>query len=417
MPLISIGLGEGAPAAVLEQAAVSAHELGEAATVLAASPAIDEAVVVSTCARTEAYVRAADDQARAAVAAVEGWFASRVGDAATRIRTDAAAARHLFEVAAGLRSPVLGDRDVVGQVRRAWQNAEAAGAAGSGLALLFRHAIEASRRVHRQTGLGAPTDSIPAAVADLIDLRMTPLSGRRVLVVGAGGMGAGIAAELHQRGAAQVVVANRSPGRAQHVAARVGGVGIGLERVGDVLVDVDAACVAVGPERPVIDRRAAVDAMGSRPTRPLLLVDVGVPRGVAADVAGVPGVCRLGLNDVRRFTARARVERAGVVEQAHRILAEEVAEYEQASRCRYAAPVLSALYEWGEDVRAAEVARAATRGFSPEQLAAVDAMSRRLVNKLLRPTTTALREAAGTSHGDWLAAWTGRMFSERTARL
>ena len=404
MELITVAVrGDDAPPGVLDQVAVGGDDLSAALAELAALPELDEVVLLSTCHRTEVYAGAAGD---GAASAVERWFVRRGGPAVQPHLWTASgqvAARALFEVAAGLRAPVLGDRDVVGQVRGAWQSATSAGVAGPTMDLLFRHAIVAARRVQGETGLGRAGDSVSAVVGDLVS-RWLPGGDGTVLVVGAGALGAGIAGAVHGAGAGRVVIANRDVDRARRLAEGVGGTAVGLDGLPGALRDADAACFAVGPPRPLLDAAGATQAMRHR-SRPLLVVDVGTPRAVEPEISGVDGLRRLDLGDVRRMASRAGPSRAGDVHRAEQIIGEELARYEEASRCRHAAPVLAALHRWAEDVRTTEIDRTVTllEGLTPEQAAAVEALTRRLTARLLHAPSVCLRQAAGAQQDEWLA--------------
>lgn len=404
MVLITVAVqGENAPAGVLGQVAVGCDDGPASLAELSSLPELDEVVLLSTCHRTEVYAMAGDE---AACGAIERWFERRGGATArphVRRIQGSMAARNLFEVAAGLRSPVLGDRDVVGQIRGAWREAMSAGVAGAGMDLLFRHAIATARRVHAETGLGRAGDSVAAVVSGLVSRWLPPHDGT-VLVVGAGALGAGIADAIGTAGAGRIVIANRNVERAQRLAERVGGTAVGLEELPDALGHADVACYAVGPPRPLLDVIGATEAMRQR-SRPLLVVDVGTPRAVAPEVSGVDGLRRLDLGDVRRVASRAGPSRLGDVYRAEQIVAEELARYEEAGRSRHAAPVLAALHRWAEEVRTAEVERAIGRldGLTAEQSAAVDALSRRLTARLLHAPSACLRQAAGAQQDEWLA--------------
>lgn len=404
MELITVAVrGDDAPPEVLGRVAVGLDDLPAALLELAACPDLGEVVLLSTCNRTEVYAAATGGGASAAV---ERWFERRGGEVVRPHLSSAAgpvAARALFEVAAGLGSPVLGDRDVVGQVRGAWRAATSAGAAGAGMDLLFRHAIVAARRVQGETGLGRAGDSVSAVVGGLVSRWLPPGDGT-VLVVGAGALGARIAGAVHEAGARRVVVANRDVDRARRLAEGLGGTAVGLDDLPRALLDADAACFAVGPPRPLLDTAGAARAVRRR-SRPLLVVDVGTPRAVEPSVSGVQGVRRLDLGDVRRMASRAGPSRVDDILRAEQIVGEELARYEKANRCRHAAPVLAALHRWAEDVRVAEVERAVggLEGLTSEQAAAVEALTRRLTARLLHAPSACVRQAAGARQDEWLA--------------
>ena len=213
---------------------------------------------------------------------------------------------HLFEVASGLDSAVLGESEILGQVRTAWERARTEGAARAGLNLLFRHALEVGKRVRTETAIGRSTASVSYAAVAMATDRLGTLEGRRVLVVGAGDMGEGMAVALRHAGVGEMLVANRTVRRAVEVASRVDGLAVGLHEVDEALVDADVLLTSTGAGSVLFEHHAIAGLMERRPDRPLLIVDVAVPRDVDRGVTAIPGVTLLDLDDLRAFAERGR---------------------------------------------------------------------------------------------------------------
>jgi glutamyl-tRNA reductase len=403
-----------APLDLLEQVAVTETALPKALATLRDRGNLSEAVIVSTCLRTEVY--AVVERFHDGVAEIEDFLAT-IGNTSVEaltdhltIRFDDDVADHLFTVASGLDSAVLGESEVLGQVRRAWENAQRERASGPVLGALFRHAVETGKRVRSETAIARGITSLShGAVALAAGRRTDGLSGARVLVVGAGEMGQGVAQALSSRGPASLVVANRTDDRGQAVVA---GLPDGLASVSratdladlaDELAGADVVFTTVGSSHPILDRPAVEAALEHRSTD-LLMVDLGVPRNVEPSVAELAGVTLLDMDSLRAAVADALSGRQGEVTHATEIVGDEVERYRAASRARGAAPVVSALRSQAEAVRQTELdrQRAKRSDLTDEQWDQVDAVTRSMVAKLMHQPTVALKDAAGTPRGERL---------------
>jgi glutamyl-tRNA reductase len=405
-----------APLDLLERVAVSDQALPKALVSLRDRANLSEAVVVSTCLRTEIY--AVVERFHDGVAEIQDFLASiadtTVADLSDHlvIRFDDDVADHLFTVAAGLDSAVLGESEVLGQVRRAWERAQAERASGPVLGSLFRHAVETGKRVRSETAIARGITSLShGAVAMAASRRPGGLAGASVLVVGAGEMGEGVAQALAGHGPASVVVANRTPRRAVAVVdglpAELTAVTrtAGLEGLDHELAAADVVFTSVGTTHPIVERPAVEAAAAGRTAdAPLLVVDLGVPRNVEPAAATVPGVTLLDMESLRAAVEEALSGRQGEVAHAREIVGDEMERYRVASRARGAAPVVSALRAQAEEVRRAELdrQRAKRSDLSDEQWDQVDAVTRALVAKLMHQPTVALKESAGTPRGERL---------------
>lgn len=399
------------PLELLERVAVSEERLGKALAELRDCVAASEVVVVSTCLRTELY--AVVDRFHEGVEAMHDWLAERAGVQVEELSDhltvlfDDAVALHLFEVAAGLHSAVVGETEVLGQVRRAAEVAEAERSAGPVLSGLFRRAVQVGRRVRSDTAIARGTTSLSQVALSLAAEQLGgSLEGRRVVVLGAGEMGEGLVRGLADRhGAAEVVVVNRTRRRAEELSGAVGGRATGFEDVGAALAGADAVLVSTGAPEPVLDAGMLAPAAAGRPAgEPLVVVDMSVPRNVEPRVKELPGVALFDMDDLTVHAARALEGRRGEIVKARAVVAEEVERYRADGRARGAAPVVAALRAKVEQVRQAELDRHRARhgGLDDAQWAEVEAVVRDVLAKLLHQPTVALKEAAGTPRGERL---------------
>ena len=390
---------------LLERLAIPADAHGKAIAGLIARQTIREAAVLSTCNRTEIYAVA--ERFHGAYADIRDFFCDLAGLGADELHPhlysqhDEAAVTHLFEVAAGLDSAVLGESEILGQVRMAWETAQAEGGAKATLNLLFRHAIETGKRARTETSIGRGTASVSHAAVEMATERLGSLSGRRVLVVGAGEMGEGVAAALVNAGANNIGVVNRTLERADQLAQRIGGGVVAFDHLSDALSNADVLLTCTGAGGTLIDvelltRARAVSA------GPLLIVDIAVPRDVAADVVSLPDVTLLNLDDLRDWAGRALVLRAEEAQHVDRIVAEEVERFVVETTSRQAAPLVAQLRQRAEEIRRAELDRFSARlgSLDESQRDAVDAVTKGIIAKLLHNPSVRLKDDAGTPQGE-----------------
>jgi glutamyl-tRNA reductase len=397
-----------APLELLERMTIGDGELPKALHQLTGTENLSEAVVLSTCNRIEIYGRA--ERFHGAYADVRNFLADSSFLPPEQFSDhlysyfDTEAVNHLFSVIAGMDSAVLGENEIQGQVRRAWTVAREQDAAGPTLNLLFRRAIEAGKRARTETGINRHITSVSQAAVAMAQERLGHLNGRSVLVVGAGEMGEGMANALADAGADDIRVANRTAARAHELAQRTGGAAVSLLDLPDQLAEVDVVLTSTGSEVEVIDEEDLAPIVEARPDRPLLVVDIAVPRDVAPAVGQLPGVTLLDMDDLRRFADAGVAERRREAARVGTILDDELTRYRQASTATEMAPVVVALRQQAEDVRAAELERFRRRHsyLGPDELAAVEALSRSLVAKLVHQPTVALKDAAGTARGERL---------------
>jgi glutamyl-tRNA reductase len=402
-----------APLPLLEAAAVSDADLHKALRALNHRRNVEEAVVLSTCLRTEVY--AVVDRFHDAVAEIYDVLSQHSGrseeelSAHAIVRFDDDVTSHLFSVTSGLESVVIGETEVVGQVRRAFERAQEEGTSGPVLSALFRHALQTGKRVRTETGISRGTTSFAhAAVTVARGDDQAGLRGARVVVVGAGDMGLGVCRALSDIAPAdapqRVVVVSRSAERARDLVHRAATGpfemrAAPLERVAGELADADVVLTAVAAESHVL---SAADFDGV--SGPLLVIDLGVPRNVDPAVAGLSGVTLLDMDTLRISVAQALDTREEESVAARDIVAAEVERYRSASRQRGAAPIVASLRSRLEALRVAELERhrAQLADLSEEEWDHVDAATRAALAKMLHEPTMLLKEAAGTPRGERL---------------
>ncbi|MGB1820652.1 MAG: glutamyl-tRNA reductase [Ilumatobacteraceae bacterium] len=352
-----------APLDLLERIALDAQSVAKAVSGLVALDSVREAVVLSTCNRTEVYAVAElfhqgfDD--------IQHFLATTAGvdletiNSHTYAEHDDAAAHHLFSVAAGLDSMVLGEGEVLGQVRDAWEIAQAEGAARSTLNLLFRHCLETGKRARTETDIARGTASMSHAAVEMAVDQLGSLDNVSVAVVGAGIMGEGIAVALHGHGARQMTVLNRTEEHGRSIADRVNGTVQPLAALDHALVESDLIITCTGAPEPIITTEMARSA--TSPDRPTLIIDIAVPRDVHHEVAQLSDVTVLNLDDVQRWAERGREARTSSVEAVKAIISEELDRYAIASSAVQAAPLISALRSHFDSIRRDELDRVAGR--------------------------------------------------------
>jgi glutamyl-tRNA reductase len=405
-----------APLSLLERVAVSDVEHAKALGSLRDCANLQESVLLSTCLRTEVY--AVVDRFHDAVSEVEALLAHLAGMEVSElqpflgIRFDDDVAVHLLAVASGLESVVIGESEVLGQVRRAWERAHEERVSGPVLAGLFRHAVETGKRVRSETGIGRGTTSFAHAAVELADRRLPRgLGGTRVVVVGAGHMGAGLVGAMGAKPdgmrPAEVVIANRNHVRADELAvAAPFGLRVrsaSLTELPELFGAADVAFTAVQSPGPIIGSDQLL-AGRAGPERALLVVDLGVPRNVEQQMGALQGVTLVDMEDLRSSVDLVLRERLAETEQARSIVAEEVQRYRDTSRARGAAPVVAALRSRLEEIRAGELARrrGGFEGISDDDWAKIDSITRSVLAKLVHEPTLLLKETAGTPRGERL---------------
>jgi glutamyl-tRNA reductase len=415
--VIVVGLEQRhSPLDLLERVAVTEAQLPKALGRLRDRSNLSEAVILSTCLRTEIY--AVVERFHEGVDDLQEFLATMSGSPMEvladhfSVRFDDDVTNHLFTVAAGLDSAVLGESEVLGQVRRAWEKAQGEQVSGPVLGALFRHAVETGKRVRSETAIARGITSLShGAVALAAGRRPDGLRGANVVVVGAGEMGEGVAQALEGQDVAELMVINRTSERMDGMVAALPGALAArvrtdsLDRLPDHLGRADVVFTSVGTTHAVVDVPMLQAATAHRdPDHPLLVIDLGVPRNVEPAAGQLDRVVLVDMEVLRSAVADALSGRQEEVAGATRIVTEEVERYRVASRARNAAPMVSALRSRAEEARLGELdrQRAKRSDLTAAQWEEVDGVTRAMVAKLLHRPTVVLKDAAGTPRGERL---------------
>ena len=408
MPLLALGLNhQTAPLSLRERVAFAPERDPQALHELLAVPGVEESVLLSTCNRTELYCSVAED----ALERPAAWLARHHAVPEAELQAylyqyrDADAVRHLFRVATGLDSMVLGEPQILGQVKTAWQVARGAGALKPALDRLFQHAFSVAKRVRTDTRIGAHPVSVAFAAVRLAQQVFTELDQATVLLVGAGDTIELAARHLRDHNARRLLVANRTLEHAQSLAARIGGYALPLAELDRHLAEADIVISATAAREPVLRRPQVEAALRARRNRPMFLLDLAVPRDIAADVAELEDVYLYTVDDLDQVIEEGRRSRREAAEQGEAIIDLQVSHFIEWWRGSLRQDALKRLRAHGSQVRGEVDARARAmlaQGRPPEQV--LEYVSHTLLNKLLHAPTTRLREAAQRGDNELLRA-------------
>jgi len=403
-----------APVSLLEKVAVPADLLPKALTSLLQREHISEAVVLSTCNRVEVYAHVT--RYHGGMGDLRDFFADWSGlppEAFADLAYDhyeERAAAHLFAVASGLDSFIVGERQIHMQVRQAFGDAEGHHSAGRVLSALFRQALRVGKRTRAETEISAGAATMVDVGIDAAAQMLGDLDGRTVLLVGAGKMGGMAASRLRERGAGPILVANRTASKGERLAERIGGDVVRFGSLTEGLAAADLVLASTGSPQPLIDRDAVAVAMAERSERPLVMLDLAVPRDIDPGCAAVPGVTVLDVDAVRTLTHRG--VHAEAVERARAIVEEEAGKFAGWTRAARVEPTIAALRVRAEIIRQAEVQRLGGRlgELDERQQKALEALTKGIVNTLLHDPSVRLKALADAHRGELEAAALRELF-------
>ncbi len=416
MQLVVLGLNHRtAPLETRERAALLPDEATEVTASLLEDAAAAEVVILSTCNRTEFYTITNDPagviERQREMMRQRKSVDLTPGDSGYLYQHDEAV-RHLFRVAAGVDSMVLGENGIVAQVKNAFEAANNAGAVGPLLGKLFPCALRVAKRARTETEIGHGAVSLPNAGLTLARKVFGALDTRHALVIGAGTTGTALAERLKEIGVRSITVANRTRSRAEEVAERVGGKGVGLEDLPDVLAECDVVLSAVHSATPVLTRDTVARAMEPRKFgRPLLAVDLGVPRNIDPGCGSLEGVFLYAVDDLQQLVNLNLGRRRLEIPAVEKIVDEECGKYTEWRSALDATPVLVALRAHVEALRQESLERFG--GSIPDsERERLDQFSRALVNKLLHAPTLSVKGCdSSTAQGLAQLDWTRRLFA------
>jgi glutamyl-tRNA reductase len=398
MTLVSIGVNhKTAPIGLREQVAIGRDELPDATRALAAIPGVTECMIVSTCNRVEllAVVDSSDTQ-------LNTFFANHFGINSEVLLPhlfeyhDEEAIGHLFRMAASLDSMVVGEPQILGQVKEAFSVARAAGTISSQLEHLMQGAFAAAKKARSETGIGSNSVSIASVAVDMALKIFGSLHGRTVFLVGAGKMSELAARHLVQQGAGAILVSNRTEERARALAGQFNGRVIRFDQLYETASEADIIISSTGAPMPIFRREHGQAFLHARKNRPMFFIDIAVPRDVDPEMNKLDGIFVYDIDDLQQVAASHMEERSREAVDAEMIVAAEVERFHQRQRTVSAAPAIVALQRKAEEIRQGEIQRLHARlgTLNEEQLAAVEALTRGLVNKFLHPPMQALKQAA-----------------------
>jgi len=402
MALTLIGVNhKTAPIALREKIAIGRDELGETTRALGATPGVMECMIVSTCNRVEllAVVEEAEAEVAEFFSRQFGIDPELLGPHLYEYR-DKEAVSHLFRMAASLDSMVVGEPQILGQVKEAFAVARAAGTVSGQLEHLLQSAFAAAKRARSETGIGSNSVSIASVAVELARKIFGSLQGRTVFLVGAGKMSELAARHLVQQGAGAILVSNRTVERARRMAEEIaGGVVpevIDFGQLYEAASRADIVISSTGAPHPIFRPEHGHAFLHKRRNRPMFFIDIAVPRDVDPEMNRLDGIFVYDIDDLQQVAAAHMEERSRQAIDAEALIAAEVERFHQRQRTVNAAPAIVALQRKAEEIRVAEMQRIHSRlgTLSAEQQAAVEALTRGLVNKFLHPPMQALKQAA-----------------------
>ncbi len=410
MSVIVVGLNHRTvPLDLFEKMTVPEAKLPKALADLSSRENISESVILSTCNRIEIYAYA--EKFHGAYQDIRN-FLSEISHVAPEDFSDhliglfgSDAVEHLFKVSSGIDSAVIGEHEILGQVRSAWELAIEEQAVGTVLNSLFRHSLEVGKRARSETLISRNITSVSQAAVAMADKQLNGLIGKRVLVVGAGEMGEGMAKSLHAGGITELRVANRTWDRAVETAERLNGKPVRLDELPQNLTEVDLLLTSTGATAAILEYGDLDEAARQREGRELLIVDIAVPRDVDPASAELDGVTLLDMDDLREFAEKGIRAREKEVSSVIEIINEELERFSNLFSARSVAPIVTQLHSRAEEIRNAELQKLFRKfpELTSEQLKGIETLTSVIANTLIHEPTVRLKDAAGTPKGERLS--------------
>jgi len=397
------------PLDLFEKMTVPEAKLPKALADLSSRENISESVILSTCNRIEVYAYA--EKFHGAYQDIRN-FLSEISHVAPEEFSDHLiglfgpdAIEHLFKVSSGIDSAVIGEHEILGQVRSAWELAVEEQAVGTVLNSLFRHSLKVGKRARSETSISRNITSISQAAVAMADKELDGLIGKRVLVVGTGEMGEGMAKSLHAGGITELRIANRTWDRSVETAERLNGRAVRLDQLPQNLIEVDLLLTSTGATAAILEYGDLDEVARQRNGRELLIVDIAVPRDVDPAAGELDGVTLLDMDDLREFTEKGVRAREKEVFPVIEIIEEEIERFSSLFSARSVAPIVTQLHSRAEEIRNLELQKLCRRfpELTPEQLKGVETLTSAIANKLIHEPTIRLKDAAGTPRGERLS--------------
>lgn len=408
MSLFTLGIShQTAPISIRERLAFAAESLPDALASLSAVPGVEGCSILSTCNRTELYVSSEQAITRSILEWLHKWHDLAPGQFREHIYQleHAACTYHLIKVISGMDSMIIGEPQVAGQAKQAWQLAQSADTLDSRLDRMFQHAFAAAKRVRSETGIGRDPVTLPFAALRLARQIFGSLDSLRVLLIGAGEMIEDCATHFHASGMNSLTIANRSRERASRLAERFDAAAASLDELPVLLGRSDLVIACTASPGAIIDRRMFRDALRARRRRPMFALDLSVPRNISADSASLDDLYLYTIDDLRAIVESAQQQRQEALQRANTIVESEVASFERWLRLQSTSSTLKALRKRANRERDDLLERARrelSRGGDPDDV--MRRLSHRLVNRLLHGPSIRLRQAAEAGDEDLLDA-------------
>ena len=399
MNIVVLGMNHRtAPLIIRERFAVSEPQI--LLTELLQAEEINEAVLLSTCNRVE--VIAASNNAESSLARLQRFFVEKLGHGdGAPLRTEEVfyalknreAIQHLFRVAASIDSMVVGEPQILGQVKESYRQAANMSATGTILSRLYDFAFSAAKRVRTETSIAAGALSVAGVGVDLAKRIFERFDDKKILLIGAGDMIELACDSLTRIGNLQVRVANRTRGNAEELAARFAGSAHGLEELDELLIDSDLVFASIACQQPILRKKQFQRALSQRTQRPMFVIDLGVPRNIDPDANELDDIYLYDLDDLQGVATEHASQRETELSDAERIVSEETERFENWLGSRSMSPTIQQLREHAEQIRSQEfVATMRKMQLSDTEYEKIEALTRSIVNKLLHPTWSRLRE-------------------------
>jgi glutamyl-tRNA reductase len=403
-----------APVEIRERFAIPESRLAEATERLAHYPGVDEGMIVSTCNRVELFVSAANGHTDLR-GFLRDYFKTDVSTYEQHLYEfqERDAVRHLFRVAASLDSMIVGEPQILGQVKEAFAVARGVGAVRSNLNVVVTKAFAVAKRVRHETQVGSSSVSVASVAVELAKKIFGSLEGKHVFLVGAGKMSELAARHLLAHGAASIFVANRTHDRAVELAARFEGEAIRFDQLYERADRADIVISSTGAPHAIFRREHGVQFLQRRKNRPMFFIDIAVPRDVDAEMNKLDGIFVYDIDDLQSVVASHLTDRKGEAERAEQIIETEVDKCIARFSEQEIVPTIVSLQEQIETIRQAEIDRARGRlgALSPEQELAVDGLTKAIVNKILHTPITTLKSAAREAESTTLEETMRRLFN------
>jgi glutamyl-tRNA reductase len=400
MPLILVGLNHRtAPVEVRERLSIPEPKLADTTYSLRTIDGVDGAAVLSTCNRVETIVSTRDEDV---IEHIVDWMSDRAGAARVELEKHLYILRHgdvvkhLFRVASGLDSMILGEPQIGGQVKKAFLAAQELGTLDSLLGQLYENTMRVSKKVRTDTGIGEHAVSVPYAAVELAKKIFGDLTGLQVLLLGAGDMGELTAEHLHQQKVKQVFVANRSFDRAVELANRFEGAAVQFDRIDENLAKCDIVIASTAAPHYVIEPHQVTRALDTRRNRSLFLIDLSVPRNISPAVSSIDGAYLYNVDDLQQVADSNLELRQQKAKDAEQIVLREVENFRKRLVAQDAVPTILELQQRLETIRTSELEKCLRKvgPMTPEQRSAIEMLSTQLVNKILHYPILQLRDGA-----------------------